>query len=216
MAGSELRQQPDLRTDRPNIITRKKVGEQWFSCLFLFVVNLALVGCVNDMEEVKAIVEDEKLLPVEVADSIQIIYTDSAILKVILEAGHLERYLGENPYLEMTEGVHVRFYNSLGRVESELRSNYAISYENTDVMEAREDVVVVNKEGETLNTEHLVWEEKTEKIHTEEFVKITTEDEVIFGHGFESNQDFTKYRIKKIKGTINLKEEEDVENAENP
>ena len=216
VAGSELRQQPDLRTDRPNIITRKKVGEQWFSCLFLFVVNLALVGCVNDMEEVKAIVEDEKLLPVEVADSIQIIYTDSAILKVILEAGHLERYLGENPYLEMTEGVHVRFYNSLGRVESELRSNYAISYENTDVMEAREDVVVVNKEGETLNTEHLVWEEKTEKIHTEEFVKITTEDEVIFGHGFESNQDFTKYRIKKIKGTINLKEEEDVENAENP
>ena len=216
MAGSELRQQPDLRTDRPNIITRKKVGEQWFSCLFLFVVNLALVGCVNDMEEVKAIVEDEKLLPVEVADSIQIIYTDSAILKVILEAGHLERYLGENPYLEMTEGVHVRFYNSLGRVESELRSNYAVSYENTDVMEAREDVVVVNKEGETLNTEHLVWEEKTEKIHTEEFVKITTEDEVIFGHGFESNQDFTKYRIKKIKGTINLKEEEDVENAENP
>lgn len=184
--------------------------------LFLFVTSMAMTGCVNDMEEVKAIVEDEKLLPVEVADSIQIIYTDSAILKVILEAGHLERYLGENPYLEMTEGVHVRFYNSLGMVESELRSNYAISYENTDIMEAKEDVVVVNKEGETLNTEHLVWEEKTEKIHTEEFVKITTEDEVIFGHGFESNQDFTKYRIKKIKGTINLKEEEDVENAENP
>lgn len=185
-------------------------------CLFLFVGSMVLSGCVNDMEEVKAITEDQKLLPVEVADSIQIIYTDSAILKVILEAGHLERFLGENPYLEMTEGVHVRFFNSMGTVESELRSNYAISYENSDIMEAREDVVVVNKEGETLNTEHLIWEEKTEKIHTEEFVKITTEDEVIFGHGLESNQDFTKYRIKKIKGTINLKEEEDVESAENP
>ncbi len=44
-------------------------------------------------------------------------------------------------------------------------------------------------------------------------MKITTEDEVIFGHGLESNQDFTKYRIKKIKGTINLKDAESSEGS---
>lgn len=186
------------------------MGEHRFSYLFLFA--LLASGCVNDMEEVNAIVDNE-LLPAEVADDIRIIYSDSAMLKVILDAKHLERYLGDNPYLEMTGGVHVRFFNNVGVVESELRSNYAISYKNTGVMEAKEDVVVVNKKGETLNTEHLIWDEKTEKIHTEEFVKITTEDEVIFGHGLESNQDFTKYRINKIKGTINLK---DAESAENP
>ena len=173
---------------------------------------MIFTGCVNDMKEVNAIVERE-LLPVEVADDIRIIYSDSALLKVILEAKHLERFLGENPYLEMTEGVHVRFYNKLGQVESELRSNYAVSHQNTDIMEAKEDVVVINQKGETLNTEHLIWEEKTERIHTEEFVKIITEDEVIFGHGFESNQDFTKYRIKKIKGTINLKDAESTEGS---
>lgn len=180
------------------------------SCLFLFV--LALSGCVNDLEEVNTITH-EVLLPVEEADEIRIIYSDSATLKVILEAQHLKRFIGENPYLEMTDGVHVRFFNSRGDVESELRSNYAVSHENTDIMEAKENVVVVNKKGETLNTEHLIWEEKTERIHTEEFVKITTEDEVIFGHGFESNQDFTKYRIKKIKGTINLNDAESNEGS---
>jgi LPS export ABC transporter protein LptC len=189
---------------------KEKVGKQLLPCLFLFA--LVLGGCVNDMEEVKAIVDD-KLLPIETGDSIRIIYSDSAELKVILEAGHLERFMGENPYLEMTNGVHVRFFNNIGEVESELRSNYAISYQNKDVMEAKENVVVVNKKGETLNTEHLVWDKKTEQIHTEEFVKITTEDEVIFGHGLESNQDFTKYKIKKIKGTINLK---DAESTEDP
>lgn len=202
-----MKQQQDLLTDKQNTIFLKKVKTQTRLCLFLFAVALFGTGCVNDLEKVEAIMEEE-LLPVEVADSIEIIYSDSALLKVILTANHLERFLGENPYLEMTEGVHVRFFNNLGQVESELRSNYAVSYENTDIMEAKEDVVVVNKKGETLNTEHLVWEEKTERIHTEEFVKITTEDEVIFGHGFESNQDFTKYRIKKIKGTINLKDED--------
>jgi len=201
-----------LLTDNQNKINSRKVKTWLRLCLFLFGIIILGTGCVNDLEKVEAIMEDE-VLPVEVADSIQIIYSDSALLKVILKANHLERFLGENPYLEMTEGVHVRFFNNLGEVESELRSNYAVSYENTDIMEAKEDVVVVNKKGETLNTEHLVWEEKTERIHTEEFVKITTEDEVIFGHGFESNQDFTKYRIKKIKGTINLKDE-DAESTE--
>ncbi|MCB0756313.1 MAG: LPS export ABC transporter periplasmic protein LptC [Flavobacteriales bacterium] len=195
-----------LLTDYLHNITFKKVRTHVRLCLFLFGALLINTGCVNDLQQVEAIMEDE-LKPVEVADSVQIVYSDSAMLKVILEANHLERFLGENPYLEMTQGVHVRFFNNMGQVESELRSNYAVSYENTDIMEAKEDVVVVNKEGETLNTEHLIWEEKTERIHTEEFVKITTEDEVIFGHGFESNQDFTKYRIKKIKGTINLKED---------
>ena len=208
-----LKQQPVLRTDRIHKTYVRKVEAQWRLYLFLFALACTFTSCVNDLEEVKAVTETE-LLPVEVADTIQIIYSDSARLKVILEANHLERFLGESPYLEMTQGVHVRFYNNLGLVESELRSNYAVSYENTDVMEAKEDVVVVNKKGETLNTEHLTWEKKTEKIYTEEFVKITTEDEVIFGHGFESNQDFTKYRIKKIKGTIKLKE--DAESSENP
>ena len=204
-----LRQQPDLQTN-PTIFNPKKARELSFSCLFLFVLGLS--SCVNDMQEVNAIVENE-ILPISVADTIQIIYSDSATLKVILEANHLERFMGEDPYLEMTNGVYVRFFNNLGEVESELKSNYAISYEHSDIMEAKENVIVVNKKGETLNTEHLIWEKKTEKIRTEEFVKITTEDEVIFGHGLESNQDFTKYRIKKIKGTINLKDAESTEGS---
>jgi LPS export ABC transporter protein LptC len=164
------------------------------------------------MEEVNTLTQTQ-ILPIETADSVRIIYSDSARLKVILDAKHLERFVGTDPYIEMTGGVHVRFYNNMGTVESELSSNYAISHENSDVMEAKENVVVVNRKGETLNTEHLIWEKKTEKIRTDEFVKITTEDEVIFGHGLESNQDFTKYRIKNIKGTINLK---DAESSENP
>ena len=71
-------------------------------------------------------------------------------------------------------------------------------------MEAKNTVKVKNVNGDLLETEHLVWNEKTEMVYTEEFVKITTKDEVIYGEGLESNQDFTKYTIKKISGTIML------------
>lgn len=157
--------------------------------------------------------QDTLRYPTEVAEGVRTIYSDSAILKVVLEAAHLERFSGKDSHVLMSGGVHVRFYNSLGRVESELRCQRAINHEGTGIMEAFDDVVVVNKQGDQLNTEHLTWEEETERIHTEEFVKITTEDEVIYGHGLESNQDFTKYRIKKIKGTINLKDAESTEDT---
>jgi len=168
---------------------------------------------VNDPDDVAAIVDSVKELPSETGHNVRVIYTDSAMVKVILDATHLERYTGENSRVEMTEGVHVRFYSNNGEVTSELRSQSATNYQKTGLMEARENVEVVNTKKETLNTEHLIWNKENKTISTEEFVKITTEDEVIFGHGLESNQDFTKYRIKNIKGTINI---QDAKSTEGP
>lgn len=183
-----------------------------FPCLLLFAA-MGLSACENDPEQVAAIVEDEPARPVETAREVRVIYSDSANVKVILDAGLLERFAGDEPRLEMSDGVHVQFLDNRGNVTSELRSRRAVSHEKTDLMEARDDVVVVNERNERLNTEHLIWNKENETITTEEFVKITTEDEIIFGHGLESNQDFTKYRIKNIKGTIDI---EDADSAQDP
>ena len=67
---------------------------------------------------------------------------------------------------------------------------------------------VRNKKGETLNTEHLIWDKKKSLIRTEGFVKIHTKDEIIYGDGFESNDDFTEYTITNIHGMVNVKEGE--------
>jgi LPS export ABC transporter protein LptC len=201
-----------LPTDIKHITVRRKAGSALFPCLLLFAA-IGLSACENDPEQIAAIVEDAPERPIETAREVRVIYSDSANVKVILDAGLLERYSGDDPRLEMSEGVHVQFLDNRGNVTSELRSRRAVSHEKTDLMEARDDVVVVNERNETLNTEHLIWNKENETITTEEFVKITTEDEIIFGHGLESNQDFTKYRIKNIKGTIDI---EDADSTENP
>ena len=71
-------------------------------------------------------------------------------------------------------------------------------------MEVMDDVVVINRNGEKLNTEHLIWDADSKKIYTDEFVKITTKEEIIFGDGLEANEDFTKYKILNIKGTVTV------------
>ena len=58
-----------------------------------------------------------------------------------------------------------------------------------------------------MNTEQLIWDIGQKRIISDAFVKITTADEIIYGDGLESNQEFTKYIIKNIKGIISVDEE---------
>lgn len=176
-----------------------------------------LFSCSNDLEKVNQLTA-RTILPNETVEEAVFVYTDSARVRFRLTAPRLERFGGEKPYIIFPDGVKVVSYNASGEEESTLTSRYAINYEATGIMEAKDDVVVVNKKGEKLNTEHLIWDEKKEKIYSEDFVKITTEDDVVYGDGLEANKDFTHYRIHNIHGKISTEEEseEEEEAKENP
>ena len=68
--------------------------------------------------------------------------------------------------------------------------------------------MVTNAKGEKLETEHLIWSEREQKIWSEEFVTLSRGTEVIMGQGFEADQNFTTYTIKKVTGTISIEEDE--------
>ena len=71
---------------------------------------------------------------------------------------------------------------------------------------AQVNVELVNHKQEKLNTEQLIWDEKSNLIFTEKTVRITTKEEVIFGEGFESTPDFSSYKITNVRGSINIKD----------
>lgn len=173
--------------------------------LFLFLL-VFIYSCENDLEKVK-LYSKGNAIPQESAKSIKIIYSDSAKVKVELTAPVLNRFETDNSYIEMPKGLQALFYNERMEVKSKLTARYGIRYERDLRMEARKNVVVINENGDRLETEHLIWDEKKEKLISDDFVKITTKDEIIFGNGFEANQDFTKYKIFNIKGTISLNDE---------
>src|SRR4051812_7721584 len=167
----------------------------------LFILAVIIAACENDMEKVK-LYSRGKEIPQESAKNIKILYSDSARVKVELTAPVLNRFENENPYIEMPKGIHTIFYNDRMEVKSKLDARYGIRYEKDQRMEAKKNVVVVNEKGDSLKTEHLVWDEKKEKLLSDDFVTIITKDETIYGNGLEANQDFSKYKIFNIKGTL--------------
>lgn len=172
-----------------------------FSKIIAFLFILA-ISCENPIEKVKTVnIGDDS--PVESSRNVELIYSDSAIVKFKLTAPRLDRFIdNDTTWTEFPEGIKVVFYNSKRDVESQINAKYAIHYEKAQKLEARNDVIVINSNGEMLNTEHLWWEQTTNKIYSDDFVKITTEDEIIYGDGLEANENFTKYKILNIKGTI--------------
>ena len=168
----------------------------------LFVILLLLgTSCVNDLEKVK-IISSKGHFPTESLKDAVVYYSDSAIVKVKLKAPKMDHFAGENPYIELPEGIDLIFFDTNNETISHLTANYAISYEKKGTMEAKGNVVLINEIGEKLNTEYLIWNQKEAKIFSDKFVKITTKDEIIMGEGFESNESFTNFKIHHIKGTI--------------
>jgi len=175
--------------------------------IFIFIASLQLLSCTNDLKDVMKLPRN-KLSPSQVGDSVTMLYTDSARLKIMLKANRMLLFNKNvtEPFTVLPRGVFVTFFNEEEKVSATLRANYGVRYDVSKRMEARYAVEVVNKNGEKLETEKLIWDERKKKIYTNAFVKITTPREVIMGKGMESNQDFTKYEIKQITGQIQLRQ----------
>jgi LPS export ABC transporter protein LptC len=173
---------------------------------------LLLTACENDIAVVNSVTSaNQEQLPLDAQKNVEMLYSDSAIVRAKLTAPQVDRYVDRNVekknYTEMPKGMLVIFYNSLGKEENRLKADYGISHESTkgmDKMEAKRNVRVVNEKGDKLETEHLIWDAATKKIYTDKFVKITTKEQVIWGEGLKADQDFSKYEILRPQGVIQV------------
>ncbi|MCW3077967.1 MAG: hypothetical protein JWO32_2576 [Bacteroidetes bacterium] len=151
-----------------------------------------------------------KRSPSQIGDSVTLLYTDSAKLKIVLKANRMlmyDRNVSE-PFTVMPKGFFVTMFDEEEKTSATLKGKFGVRYDLSKRMEARYNVEVINTKGEKLETERLVWDEVTKRIYTDAFVKITTNKEIIMGKGLESNQDFSKYEMKEITGTIHLQNDE--------
>ena len=160
-------------------------------------------------EELVNLAEHADSLSVETATDVEIVYTDSAILRAKIFAPIMKRYPAkDSPYTEMPAGVSAQFFGPNGGIQSTLTANYAISEDSKDVITIKDSVRVINKFDEEIKSNELIWDKESRRIYSSKPVRIRVRNEkILIGEGFESNESFTKYAIKKLTGTIRISEE---------
>jgi LPS export ABC transporter protein LptC len=176
--------------------------------IIIFTIIIMLFACENDIKEITSLSQVDSLT-YEQARDIVVYYSDSGRLKACLESPLMKSYEKPKAYIEFPEGFKVIFYDSALKPRSEITAKYGIRFEKTKIMEAKNNVVVKNiDKNEQLNTEHLIWDENKGIIYSEVFVKITRADEVLYGDGLNSDQNFENYTIKNPTGEFKINPDE--------
>jgi LPS export ABC transporter protein LptC len=175
--------------------------------VFCFLLPAVLfLACADSIKETRQVFTQDDVA-VEVGREVEILYSDSAIVRVRVTGPLLHNYSDrEKPRQEFPEGIKMDFLMPDLSVRSVLTARSATRYQTEGRIVVRDSVVLTTVKQEKLETEELIWDEKTAKIRTDKFVKVSQPGEVIYGFGLEAEQDFTYWRILVPKGRIKVEQ----------
>ncbi|HQV52927.1 MAG: LPS export ABC transporter periplasmic protein LptC [Flavobacteriales bacterium] len=166
---------------------------------------LAMVSCKNDLDNVAA-VELPLASPDRVTFEAEYFFTDSGRVRNRLRAGKIEEFAVEPKHTELSDGLELVFFDSVGNPGSTLTARRGTILPKQQRMEVFEQVVFVNAKGERLETEQLSWHQDSAMVRTDKAVRVQRGLNVVHGQGLEAVEDFSRYTIKKVTGTLHLGE----------
>ncbi|MEL7377253.1 MAG: LPS export ABC transporter periplasmic protein LptC, partial [Bacteroidota bacterium] len=160
-------------------------------------------ACVNDPEELAEFEQQPVNSQVEVAEGVRIVYSDSAKVRVIIDAPVMHNFIDPaKPKQEFPEGVLVTFFDEHQDTSSILSALWGQYDRRESQVTVRDSVVWQSVDARMLETEELIWDQRDERIHTNKFVVVTQPDARIYGYGLEAPQDFSQARIKQVTGRV--------------
>jgi len=164
------------------------------------VIVITLFACKGNKKQIQQLnLKDDA--PIAVGKNINLKYTDSGKVMTNLVAPRLLDFSNfKFPYQEFPEGVTVYFWDK-NREKTTITSDYAIRYDNTSLVDLRENVVLVTADSLVLNAEQLYWDQKNQWVFTDLPYKIKFNDGSYNDGGrFDSSEDFTIFLSRKNQG----------------
>ena len=177
-----------------------------FPLLIAVSILVSLQSCKKNIDTVK---NSEILsLPSQTGIDVHTVLTDSGLVNLVLSTPIIETYSNADPpYSEFAKGLRVDFYDGKKEPIAYVVAKYAKYFENKKLWELSDSVVVMNESGSKLETEQLFWDQERDKIYSDRMVKVTGDDKIHIGTGFESDSRLTTIRIKKYSAIIYIDNE---------
>lgn len=170
----------------------------------VFTVTM-FFSCNNNYNEVQkmGISENE---PIGIAEHINLKYTDSGrVTANLLSAKMLDFSNRDFPYYEFINGITLYLFDNENK-KSTVVSDYAITYDRTNLIDLQGNVKIITQTNDTLFAEQLYYDQKKEWLYTNKPVTFRTGLDLIHGNGFDSNSKFTNAEVLEVTGLITLDE----------
>lgn len=168
----------------------------------LVLLALTLVSCQKQDNDLSKRVKYDG--PTMETTNVLTFVSDSAKLQVKLTAPLQQQF--ESGDVVYPKGVKLLFYSKDGQtVVNTISGDYGKQEKNKGVYSLRGHVRVKNEpKQQTLQTEELFFDQQKSLIYTqpEMFVHVETPTEKVDGYGLEADQNFTRYKLKRVTGTF--------------
>lgn len=175
----------------------------------IYVVSAVAVtvffSCESNFKEVQKINFTE-FTPSGDADKVNLKYTDSGLIKVILLSDKMLDYSSVDfPFTEFPKGIDLTFYDNKA-LKTKVTANYAVSYKTTGIIDLQGKVKIATEKGQILETEQLYYDQKNEWFFTEKKFKFTDSKGSSNGQGIDFSRDFKIVNSQKITGEFDSAE----------
>ena len=106
----------------------------------------------------------------------------------------------KEPYWKFPDGLNLVKFDNFFRAEATVDADSATYFKNKQVWRLDGNVNISNVMNEKFLTQQLFWDQRGRKLYSDSFIHIERTDRVLEGYGFESNEQMTRYTIKRVSG----------------
>ncbi|HZK03801.1 MAG TPA: LPS export ABC transporter periplasmic protein LptC [Bacteroidaceae bacterium] len=175
--------------------------------LLAFVMFVSVVSCDKSSKRLSEAINSRDSASVMTTRGITSLISEEGVIKYRIQTEEWEIFdKMDPPYWSFEKGVFLEVYDSTKQVESTVTADTAYYYSEKKLWELKGNVHSKNVNDEEFNTNQLFWDQYYEKVYSDSLIRIRQEKQIIVGIGFESDQSFTKYTIKKTEGVFPIKE----------
>lgn len=172
------------------------------------VMLLLFSSCGGKKKAMAEAITERDSLPVMDTRGITTLISDSGITRYRVNTEEWLIYDRKQPsYWSFEKGIYLEQFDSLLNVDASIKADTAYYFDKEKLWKLIGHVDIKNLKGERFNTELLYWNQATQKVYSDKFIRIEQPDKIITGHGFDSNQQMTVYVIHNIEGVFYVDEE---------
>lgn len=175
--------------------------------LWATVMLVLFPACSGKKKQLADAIVDGDSLPTMRTVGVSSLISDSGVIRYKIVAEEWLVFDKTNPpRWAFEKGIFLEKFDEQMVVDAKIKADTAYYYDKQKLWDLRGNVMIRNLKGEKFDTEQLFWNQSTEKVYSDRFIRIEQEDKIITGYGFNSNQQFTDYTILNTAGIFPVEE----------
>ncbi len=175
----------------------------------LLAVPLLVLGCGDKIAD--SAISDPENTPTLILNNHVMVHSGNGVKRFKMSSDVMKRYeLAKEPRTVYPKGVFVQTFvdSTVSIIQSDIKADSVIYFENEKLWEAHGNVVANNYEGSRrLETELLYYNEESGRIYTDKMALVIDGDDRFRGKGFDADQGFNQWSFYNAVGRMIMPED---------